>query len=261
MDDAFFAPDGDSFLPQPIARGPWDPQSLNGRVVAGLLGCEVERRHGGTLEGGGWLPARLTVDLYRLPGFDPVTIETRVVREGRRIRVVDATFLSGGRDMARASCQFLREGENAAGMVWKPTPWNAPAPETIADREGDRPLPWAMRSFAGAFGAAGQRRAWLRELRPMVAGRPITPYARVAASCDFASPLAHSGDEGLGYINTDVTLMLHRLPAGEWIGFESDYHGADAGVAVGECRLYDEVGPIGLASCVALAQQQALRPR
>ncbi len=38
MTDAFFAPDGDAFLPQPIARGPWDPQSLNGRVVAGLLG-------------------------------------------------------------------------------------------------------------------------------------------------------------------------------------------------------------------------------
>lgn len=243
------------FLPQPIARGPWDPQSLNGRVVAGLLGCELERRHAGA----GWLPARLTVDLYRLPGFDPVTIETRVVREGRRIRVVDATFFSAGRDMARATCQFLALSENAPGAVWRPAPWDVPAPDTLADREG--PMPWAMRPISGAFGEATRRRAWLRELRPMVAGVAITPYARAAAACDFASPFAHSGSDGLGYINTDVTLMLHRLPAGEWLGFESSYHGADDGVAAGECRLYDEEGPIGFAACVALAQRQMLTPR
>lgn len=256
--EPFFSPEGDAFVPQPYARGPWDPRSLNGRVVAGLLGHELERRHGGE----GWLPARLTVDLYRLPGFDPVTIETRVVREGRRIRVVDATFHSAGKDMARATCQFLAQGENAAGEVWRPEPWDAPAPEAVPpppDRGGW--APWEMRPFEGAFGQAGRRRTWLREVRPMVGGVPLTPFARVAAACDFASPFSHSGSEGLGYINTDVTLMLHRLPAGEWIGFESSYHGADAGVAAGECRLYDETGPIGFAACVALAQKLTLKPR
>lgn len=257
IDDAFFCPEGDAFVPLPPARGPWNPQSLNGRVVAGLLGHALERRHGGV----GWLPARLTVDMYRLPGFDPVTIETRVVREGRRIRIVDAILHSGGHDMARATCQFLALGENAPGEVWKPAPWDVPAPDALPDTDRAGPVPWAMRAISGAFGQAGQRRTWLRELRPMVAGVPITPYARAAAACDFASPFAHSGSEGLSYINTDVTLMLHRLPAGEWLGFESSYHGADAGVAAGECRLYDEQGPIGLAACVALAQKIALRPR
>lgn len=256
-EQAFFEQDSERFLPNPIARGPWDPQSLNGRVVAGLLGCELERRHGGA----GWLPARLTVDLYRLPGFDPVTVETRVVREGRRIRVVDATFVSGDRDMARATCQFLAADENAPGAVWKPEPWDAPSPDDVPDRLRDGPMPWIVRPFAGAFGEAGQRRAWLKEVRPMVAGLAPTPYQRVAAMADFVSPWAHSGDAGLGYINTDVALMLHRLPAGEWIGFETSYHDADAGIAAGTCRLYDEQGPIGFASCVALAQKQVLRPR
>ena len=255
--DAFFRPEGDAFLPLPPARGPWNPQSLNGRVVAGLLGHELERRHGAA----GWLPARLTVDLYRLPNFDPVTIETRVVREGRRIKVVDAIFHSGGQDMARASCQFLAEGENAAGDVWRPEPWGAPAPDSLPDTDRAGPAPWAMRPIAGKFGEAGQRRTWMRELRPMVAGVAITPYARVAAACDFVSPFAHSGDGGLGYINTDVALMLHRLPVGEWVGFESSYHGADAGIAAGECRLHDERGAIGFASCVALAQRLVITPR
>lgn len=255
--EAFFETDGAAFLPTPVARGPWDANSLNGRVVAGLLGCELERRHGAA----GWLPARLTVDMYRLPKFDPVTIETRVVREGRRIRVVDATFVSGGTDMARATCQFLALGDNAAGEVWKPAPWVVPAPADLPPPEHRWHNGWANKPISGAFGEAGQRRTWMAEVRPMVAGVATTPYQRAAAACDFASPFAHSGSEGLGYINTDVTLSLHRLPLSAWLGFESSYHDADHGVAVGECRLYDETGPIGLASCIALAQANALRPR
>ena len=56
------------------------------------------------------------------------------------------------------------------------------------------------------------------------------------------------------------TAYLHRLPAAEWIGFETTYHGADEGVAVGEARLYDEQGPIGIASCVALSQKRPPPP-
>jgi hypothetical protein len=33
-------------------------------------------------------------------------------------------------------------------------------------------------------------------------------------------------------------------------------HGATDGVAVGACRLYDEAGPIGEASCAALANRR-----
>ena len=84
----------------------------------------------------------------------------------------------------------------------------------------------------------------------------------MAVACDFASPVAHSGSQGLGYINSDVTLYLHRPAVGEWIGFEKVDHQATAGVAVGGCRLYDVQGPIGAAMCAALGQRRApLRPR
>lgn len=255
-DDAFFRRDGERYLPQPICRGPWDPGSLNGRVVAGLLGAVVEERHGAA----GWLPARMTVDMFRLPRFDPVTIETAVVRDGGRLRLVTASFVSGDTPMALATVQFLRQGENAPGEVWRPAPWDVPAPDMLASADMASGM-WEYRPITGAFGSGERRRAWLREKRPAVTDLPLTPFARVAASCDFASPLAHSGTEGLGYINTDVTLALHRLPVGAWIGFEAEHHDAADGVALGQCRLYDETGPIGLATCLALAQRQMLRPR
>ena len=50
----------------------------------------------------------------------PVEVTTRLIRDGMRIRVVEAEFFSGGTSMARASCQLLRRTENAPGNVWSP---------------------------------------------------------------------------------------------------------------------------------------------
>ena len=36
-------------VPTPVCAGPWDPNSLHGRVVAGLLAYEIERSHGAFL--------------------------------------------------------------------------------------------------------------------------------------------------------------------------------------------------------------------
>jgi hypothetical protein len=40
------------------------------------------------------------------------------------------------------------------------------------------------------------------------------------------------------------------------VGFEVVNHGASDGVAIGECFVHDERGPIGSASCTALAQKR-----
>src|SRR6201995_765187 len=101
--DPFFQIDGDHFVPTPAARGPWNPNSLHGRVIAGLLGHVIEQRHGDA----DFIPARLTADMYKLPDMSPVEVRTTVVREGYRIKVIDAEFISGGVSMARATCQLL----------------------------------------------------------------------------------------------------------------------------------------------------------
>jgi hypothetical protein len=100
----------------------------------------------------------------------------------------------------------------------------------------------------------------MREVRELVGGVALTPFQRVAVAADVASPFAHaSSDQGRGDINTDVPVDLHRLPASEWIGFQSVNHQATDGVAVGECWLHDSVGSIGFASCAALAQRRTPR--
>jgi Thioesterase-like superfamily len=252
----FFVRDGDVFAPTPAASGWWDPNSLHGRAVIGLLASVIEQRHGGS----DFIPARLTVDMFRLPNIDtPAEVKTRLVRDGLRIRVVEAEFLSGGVGMARASCQLLRKTQNAEGTVWSPPNWNAPAPSDIpapADPRLGMNGKWAVRPIVGAMGTIGPRQLWMGEVRDLIEGTPWTPFARVAVAADFASPFANAGDHGLRYINSDVTLYLHRLPITPWIGFEVVNHHASEGVAVGECWLYDEQGAIGTATVAALAQRK-----
>jgi hypothetical protein len=256
--EPFFTVEGTHYVPTAASRGPWNPNSLHGRVVVGLLGAEIERLHGSP----DFMPARLTVDMYRLPDLSPVEVVTRVVREGNRIKVIDAEFVSGGVSAGRATCQLLRRTENPEGNVWKPPSWEVPAPGDIApptDGRSGMGGMWATRRIEGDFGTVGRKRIWMSEVRELVEGRALTPFVRVAVSADFASPFANAGDAGLEFINSDVTVYLHREPRTEWIGYEVVNHGATAGVAIGECFLYDEDGPIGSASCAALAQRRMAR--
>ena len=68
----FFVRDGAAYQPQPISAGPWDATRLHGRVIIGLLAHALERQGGDAA----YMPARLTVDMYRLPDFSPITVET-----------------------------------------------------------------------------------------------------------------------------------------------------------------------------------------
>ena len=143
--------------PRPVSNGPWDPNSLHGRVVIGLLAYVIEQRHGSD----DFVPARLTVDMFRLPNImTPIEVTTKLVRDGMRIKVVEAEFFSGGTSMARASCQLLRKTENAPGNVWSPPNWDAPAPadDSGADRS-------AARHERQMDHAADRRPRWARSAR------------------------------------------------------------------------------------------------
>ena len=48
------------------------------------------------------------------------------------------------------------------------------------------------------------------------------------------------------------------LPEQEWIGFEVVNHHATEGIAIGECFLYDQKGPIGTSTVAALAQRKRM---
>jgi hypothetical protein len=253
--EAFFAPAGGELIPAPHARGPWAPDMLHGRLLGGLMARAIEREHAGD----GLRFARLTVDLFRNTALVPVRVTTERVRDGRRIRVADAVVHSADGPVARASALLLRRGEQPSGQVWAAPEWDMPGPEELGAplEEVAFDLRFHNPDGAGAGGLAGtgQRRAWLREVRELVAGEALSPFVRVALAADFASPMANFGSAGLGFINADYTLSLSRLPLGDAIGFETTGHLSDEGVAAGHCTLYDTAGAIGFCVVSAVANR------
>ncbi len=123
-------------------------KSLHGRVIIGLLAFAIEEAHGDPA----YLAARLTVDMYRLPDFTPMTVETRVVRGGYRIKVIDAEVFSGGVSVGRATSQFLRRTENPLGQVSDATNL-----ETRRGQQRRRPEPAGRPASCSALGGMWER--------------------------------------------------------------------------------------------------------
>jgi hypothetical protein len=151
--------------------------------------------------------------------------------------------------MWRASALYLRKGDAPVDDAPVTPAWDSIVPGRASPSSRRRSRYARSTEWDSA---PGPRRAWLRELRPLVTGEALTPFIRAALVSDIASPLANSASEGLEYINADAALYLARLPQGEWIGVEYADRVAADGVSVAHCRLYDEHGPIGSSEVCAV---------
>jgi hypothetical protein len=255
----FFVTDGKGYVPTRLARGPWGP-SISGNYVGGLLGRTVEQE----VDDADLQPARLTVDLLRQVALKPLQMHSSVVRDGRRLRLVDAVMTQDDVIVARASALFLRRSEHTTvDTVWT-SPVTMPAvPADPVMLAGD--VPMVLQSYgrdpvAGSPGVGvtewrhhGQKFAWMRETKLLVDDEPLSPFTRAVMAGDVTSSLTHWGTEGLQFINADYTITLSRLPEGVYIGLAAVTHYSHAGVATGVATLFDETGPIGSGMATALA--------
>jgi hypothetical protein len=257
--EPFFTADGDQLVPGEHAGSPWAPDMMHGRLFGGLLARALEREQAEP----DFHFTRLTVDLFRNTKLVPVRVETQRVRDGRRIRVADATVYAGDAPVARASAVLLRRGEQPTETA-PPTPaWDVPTPEEIGPpryQSSNWPPPfdvWLLDGdgkLTGDWRSGGRRRAWLRDTHDLVAGESPSPFVRVGLAGDFASPLANFGPHGLlEFINADYTLTLSRLPLSEAIGMEATGHVSEDGIAVANCTFHDTSGPIGYCTVTAVS--------
>ncbi|MEB3370401.1 acyl-CoA thioesterase domain-containing protein [Saccharopolyspora mangrovi] len=256
--EPFFRPDGDLLVPGEHASSPWSPQMMHGRLFGGLLARSLELEHGAE----DFQFARLTVDLFRSATLEPVRVETQRVRDGRRIRVADATVFQGEKAVARASAVLLRRGDQPEGEVPTTPPWSMPGIAELGsppDSGGrwEPPFDIWMLDESGAtadWSHGGARRAWIRDTHDLVAGETMTPFVRTATAADFASPLANMPKGGaLGFINADYTLTLSRMPTTPEVGMEATGHLSDTGVATASTTFHDSRGPFGYCNVTAVS--------
>jgi hypothetical protein len=228
---------------------------LHGRLLAGLAARAVESDgHDPALR-----VVRLTVDMFRSPPMSSLSVATRVIRDGRRVRVAEVSIQCADVEVARASALLLKTGPHPGALVWRAPDWDAPLPESIPSPGGGESDGWEIRMItAGGFWSAERKRLWTRDRWELVAGEMPSPVVRAALAADLPNPLANSGVEGLQFINADLTLFLARPPVSDWIGLEVTGHIGHDGIAVGSCSMYDTSGAIGWSTVCAIATTATL---
>ena len=255
----FLLGEGDhSYLPTEAAGSPWSRRALHGGPPCGLLGREVARAVKEANEA--LQPVRLTVDLFRAVPMAELTVETELIRMGRRVGAVRATLLAEApsdgekRAVAQASGLFLAPSEIGDYLY---DARDLPPPE------GLERVPMMSRRLVGKVPpgfhfevdvrwveSSAHPRAWIRMPMSLVQGEELTAFERAATLMDFGNALAsrarYKGQpEQVGFINTDATMYLTRLPVGEWLGFHCDRVADVAGIGTSECLLFDRQGCLG----------------
>jgi acyl-Coa thioesterase superfamily protein/acyl-CoA thioesterase superfamily protein len=249
-----FRREGDAFVPTAHSRGPWDPDSQHGGAPAALL-AEAVRAPGMHV-------ARLTYDFVGpVPVGRTLRIETRVIRPGGRLQLVEADLL--GEDEApvvRLRAMRLRRSEISGlpiGADAEAVPGGA-GPETAErsdfpleppDAEGFHRTAMEIRFAAGTSYGRGPGVTWFRFARPLVGRDDPSPLALAVAAADFGNGISRVLDfDRHLFVNTDLTIHLRREPVGEWVMLDSRTRVEPTGVGLAASTLYDQTGAIGLSA-------------
>lgn len=248
----FFAEAGGAFHPTESALSRWGNDSLNGPAIVGLAARVLEREYGID----GFLPTRLTADLFKAARRVPTEVRFRLVRDGRRIRNSECDVIQDGTVVARAGMVQYRRSEPPPGEEWvAAAAFTAPAGVTGAAYViGSDDAGW---SDAGSEHQNTARKRVYHRTIDVVEGERASPFVRAVVAAEATSLVTNLGTRGIGYINGDLTVGLSRLPAGDYIGVQADSHWCSDGVAVGAATLFDDVGPFGTAMVTAIANPAA----
>lgn len=245
-------PDGETLHPLPPARSHWACDHLRGPAVTSLLARAAETLVADRPE---LRPARATFELFRPARMRAVTTEAAVVRHGRRLALVDSSFVQEGETVARAHVLFLARSQHAESPVWHPSDsFTAPAECVAPDRNGQLYLSGAgtWTSQVSDHENAERKQIW-HSLTEIVEGEAPTAFQNAAKISDIANLAVNWGTGGVEYINADVTLSMTRLPEHSGIGVAATHRSAEAGICIGSAVLFDRAGLFGTATISALA--------
>ena len=92
---------------------------------------------------------------------------------------------------------------------------------------------------------------WIRTPIPLLPDEEVSPVARFACLVDTANGIAVREDpRKWAFPNLDLTIHLHREPAGEWVGFDTEVIFSPDGRGLTSTTLHDLTGPVGRAEQV-----------
>ena len=255
---SFYTPLGDgAWRATAHTVGPWDPGSQHGGPPSALLGRAVARCQPRP----DMMITRFTCEILRAVPVGDLAVTARVARPGRSVELLEAALTAGGREVARAAAWRVLRTSAPAVRPRQPSP---PAPPGELP---PRPAPasWGngymsaieWRTARGSFSTPGPAALWARMRYPLVPGEEPSPLERVLITADSGNGISWEVSfRDWVFINPELTVHLHREPAGEWICLDAQTAISPGGSGLATSTLSDLDGPVGVA-----AQSLFIAPR
>jgi Thioesterase-like superfamily len=247
--DAIFRVDGNDVVTSPFAAGPWYPSMQHGSPPAALVVWAAERI-------ATQVPmriARVTVDLMRPVPVAPLTLDTEVLREGRKIQLCAVRLLANGVVVVGATVLKIKVQTHVLPSEAAIEPVELPGPDQSRVEHVDfssSPFVTGMslRAARGHFGVPGPGAIWYRVDRPIVEGAAVSQAMRVMAAADFCNGTSAVLDfREWTFLNADLTVSFSREPEGDWILLDAESWIGPDGAGLAMARLGDERGYFGRA--------------
>src|ERR1700704_3649116 len=167
--DAIYHVDGNRAVTSRDAAGPWDARMQHGSAPAALVVWAAEA-----------IPtpqpmriARVTIDLMRPVPVAPLTLETEILREGRKIQLCAVRLLAGDVVVVGATVLKIRAQALTLPPEIADQPVELPGPDQAREEPPDfSASPFvtgiSLRAARGRFGVPGPGAIWYRVDRPLV---------------------------------------------------------------------------------------------
>jgi hypothetical protein len=244
-----------------LTRGPWDPGAQHAGPPSALIARELERA-----TEPGWQIGRVTYEILRPVPIAPLRVEVDVRRPGRSVELLGATLTDlDGEPLIVASAWRIATQDTEMPLEVSTASEALPGPERgrvkeFFDTGQSVGYHSAMeyRFIAGGFTDLGPALVWLRSRHPLVEGEEMSPLQRVMIAADSGNGVSATLDlERYIFINVDLSVHLHRLPRGEWIGLDAVTLPEPEGIGLADSVLHDERGPIGRALQTLFVRERA----
>jgi hypothetical protein len=255
--EPIFRVDGNRVVTSPDAAGPWDPRMQHGSAPAALMVWAAEA-----------IPtpvpmriARVTIDLMRPVPVAPLSIESEVLRDGRKIQLCGVKLLADGVVVVSASVLKIKHQTAELPPGIADLPVDLPGPDQCVADPRDITSPFvkciSMRAARGHFGQIGPGAIWFRVDHPLISGSPVSQAMRAVVAADFSNGTSPALDfSKWTFINADLTVNLARQPVGDWILLDGESWIGPDGAGLAMSRLADRHGYFGRA-----VQSLVIEPR
>jgi len=248
---AYFRQSADgAFVGNDPARGPWSADHCHAGPVSGLIVRAAE-----TEVGADKMLTRLTVDLLRPLPLAGLRVAVETTRHTKTLATTRVTVhdLDDTLCATATTMHLVRRdlGQVANIDLHPPQLEDAvtgpfPIGETRHNLPGFANYCEVLYPKGGNQGP-GPKTVWMRT-PTLLEGEAQSPIQGLCPLADCGNGISwNAPTTEMGFMNTDLTVQIHREPVSDWLASDSLCHWQPSGIGMSQSVLYDAKGPVGTA--------------